>query len=327
LDVDAFLPKSQVSPEPVPSASNEPVKIELPEALIKDLDVAGRLAIGQLKVKGLEPKNLQLSLLAKSGQVKAALNQAALLDGSIRAKATLDVRGKQPAYQLDAQVEKIPIEPLLKAFAGTDMLSGQGRVKLALTTAGRDTQALMNNLNGPGELRLVDGAVKGFNLAQSIRKAKAKLSSDSQATTQATETLQTDFSELQGAFVFKQGVMQLTQMQAVAPYMRVNASGHVDLPASQLNLKVNAKIVNSDEGQGGEAFNDLKGLTLPIALKGPLTSPKVSLELTSVLKDKAKQQLEAEKAKAKAKLEEKKEAVAEELKEKVQEKFKSLFKF
>ena len=76
-------------------------------------------------------------------------------------------------------------------------MSGQGQTITAIKKA----------LNGNAAIKLTDGAIKGINIAGSIRNAKAKLGSLKGETTQAaSQTEKTDFSELTASFNIKNGV-------------------------------------------------------------------------------------------------------------------------
>ena len=82
-----------------------------------------------------------------------------------------------------------------------------------------------------------------------------------------------------------------------APFFRVGGKGDILLDTETLDYQVDFSIVESVKGQGGEAFDALKGLTIPIKLSGSFESPSYSIGWTQLYKSLAKQRVEEEKAK------------------------------
>ena len=76
-----------------------------------------------------------------------------------------------------------------------------------------------------------------------------------------------------------------------------------------------AVIVATLEGQGGEALEKLKGITIPVRIQGTFAEPKFNVDLGKVLTEGAKKKLEE---KAKKKLEEK-------VDDKLKDKLKNIF--
>jgi len=88
---------------------------------------------------------------------------------------------------------------------------------------------------------------------------------------------------------------------AMSPLLRINGAGIVDLMKNALDYGIDVSIVGSATGQGGQDLAELKGLTIPVKLKGSLNDPKISVDLASMLKGQAEEEL---KAKINEKLEE-----------------------
>ncbi|WP_319381652.1 AsmA family protein [Thiomicrorhabdus sp.] len=329
IDLNRYLPKPQQTEETPKTEKQEDIEIALPEELLKSMTIDGTLKVGTLKVQQLEPKNILVTLKAKNGKWQLSPTQADLFGTRLSVQAGLDVSGKTPQYSAKVSAPKVPVGDVMLAFTGDDKLSGLGSVNTDLTTSGRKLSELKQNLNGSLASDLANGAVKGFNLAQSIREAKAKLSG---TTLPATEEVpQTDFSELLAKLQITNGVAKIEALNALAPFMRISAEGKADLSKETMNVLVNTKIVESDKGQGGKEFQDLSGLTIPVRLKGAMISPAVSLDLASLFEEKAKMELEKKKQEAidqaKKAAEEKKQEVIEDVKKQATDKLKDLFKF
>jgi len=69
---------------------------------------------------------------------------------------------------------------------------------------------------------------------------------------------------------------------------------------------VNAKLVGTVAGQGGSGKDELKGLLIPVAIKGPFESPDIDVQLDKMLKGIAAKRVTDEQAKMKAEIEKQK---------------------
>ena len=314
INVNRYLPpkKEQPSEAPAPKGDTD-AKIELPVELLRKLDIDGTIKVGKATFDKLNPKNIVMTTKGAKGKLTINPLKADIFKTQVLVNAGLDVRGKTPKYSVKTNTKKLPIGEVLMAFADSDKLSGTGTMKANITTAGERVSEFKKNLNGTAYVDLKDGAIKGFNLAQSIREAQAKLSGKTLAKSDATP--QTDFSSLVADVSIKKGVVKTNKLSAQAPFMRVNGSGTVNLPKESLNYLVKTKIVASDKGQGSADFKDLDGLTIPVKLKGALTSPSISLDLESLVSQKAQ-----------AEIEKKKKAVVKDVQKKVEDKFKDALK-
>ena len=249
IDLNRYLPPKKEVVEPESTTPVAETDIPLPTELLRKLTINGTFKAGAVTFDKLLPKNIVLTVKGSKGKINANPIRADIFKTRINAQASLDVRGKTPKYSFKTDAKKVPVGDVLMAFTGKDQMSGTGAVNANITTAGSRISHFKQNLNGTAAVNLEDGAIKGFNLAQSIREAKAKMSG---TTAPAAEgDLQTDFSSLIAKVSIKKGIVTTTKLLAQAPYMRITGSGTVDLPKKSLNYLVKTKIVGSDKGQGG----------------------------------------------------------------------------
>jgi len=147
---------------------------------------------------------------------------------------------------------------------------------------------LKRALNGNVSFEFKDGAVKGFNLGQIIRKADALLTGTQ---LNESEPPQTDFTELSASAKITNGVLQSDALNAKSPLFRVDGAGKVDLANETLDYTAKPTIVNTISGQGGKDMSQLNGLTIPVHVTGPWSAPKYSLDLKLALQQKATEKL------------------------------------
>ena len=312
LNVDKYLPPKkpgETAKTPAGSQPEQPIDF----SPIKKLDVAGSVRIGDLTASNIKAQNVRVDVKAKNGRLDVDPLAANLYQGSVKGSASVDANTNRIAIKQN--LAGISIGPLLRDAIGQDLLEGRGNVALDLTTTGNLVSAMKKALNGTAKLELKDGAIKGINLAQSLRNAKALFTGGKREAEQgAVAGEKTDFSELTASFDIKNGIAHNGDFLAKSPFLRLTGEGDINLPDSTLNYLAKAAVVASSAGQGGKEMADLKGLTIPVRASGPFTALKYKLEFGSVLSDSAKQ-----------KLEEKKEEIRDKLEDKLKEKLKKLF--
>lgn len=317
IDLDRYLPPAQEgAAAPATSAKASGDEELLPVKMLRQLDLNGKLKIGRLVINKLLAEQLEVTVKAGKGKLELGQKVGRFYEGSYQGVATVDVSGKVPLVGTENSLSKLSAGPLIKDLTGEDRFDGKGMFNARLNGRGNSVNAIKKTLAGTLDFRFENGSVKGFNLAQSIRDAKAKFSGGTAE--KPLEDAQTDFSELGATAVIKEGVLTSNDLLAKSPYLRVTGAGQVDLVSESLDYKVKATIVSTEKGQGGEGLEELKGVPLPVHLTGPLASPDYSFDLAAVLTG-------AQKAKVEQKVEEKKQELKQKLEDKLQNKLKGLF--
>ena len=122
-------------------------------------------------------------------------------------------------------------------------------------------------LNGTAKVALRDGAIKGMNIGEIVRKARSTLGGSQPAAegeTAAGNTQKTDFSELNASFAIKNGVAHNEDLEVKAPLFRLGGAGDINIVNSTLDYLAKASIVATSQGQGGKERDNLAGLTVPV---------------------------------------------------------------
>jgi AsmA protein len=287
LDVDRYFP-----PAPAGQQQKQPEK---PFDLtgLRNLNANGTIRIGSLKANNLKASNVRVDLKAHNGRVDLNPVTANLYQGSLVSAVSINAAPATPAFTVKHNMNAVSVAPLLKDLANNETLEGRGAVTLDVTTQGNTVGALKKALNGNAGLKLADGAVKGIDIAGSIRNAKSRLGAlKGEQTQQADKAQKTDFSELTGTFAIKNGVAHNSDLSLKSPLLRVGGEGDIDIGEDSLNYLVKASIVGTSKGQGGRELDDLKGITVPVKVSGPMASPTYRFDFGSMVTDVAKQKVE-----------------------------------
>ena len=300
LNVDNYLPpKKAGDPASAPARAQPEQPIDF--SPIKKLDVVGSVRIGDLTASNIKAQNLRIDVRAKNGRLDVDPLSANLYQGSAKGQASVDANSNRIAVKQN--LVGISIGPLLHDALGQNLLEGRGNVALDVTTAGNLVSVMKKALNGTARVELKDGAIKGIDLAKSLRDAKAMLTGGKRDAEQgAVAGEKTDFSELTASFDIKNGIAHNGDFLAKSPFLRLTGEGDINLPDSSLNYLAKAAVVMSSSGQGGKNMADLKGMTIPVRVSGPFAALKYKLEYGSIVSDTAKQKLEEKKDELKDKL-------------------------
>jgi AsmA protein len=298
LNLDRYL---VASPKAKPATgANAKVEVDVPVDLsgLKGLRADGKLAVGALQVQGLKLTEVKAQLHAADGRADLAPHSAKLYEGTLQGALSLNAGGNRVA--LKEALANVAIGPLVKDLMGRDALEGRGNVTLEVTAAGATVNAMKKSLGGTARVALRDGAVKGFNLTEALRKSRAAFGSKSAQQQASDPSQRTDFSEMTATFVIKNGVARNDDLDVKAPLVRLGGAGDIDLGNSQLNYVAKATVVATSKGQGGADLEHLAGLTVPVKLTGPFDAPKYEIDYgalaagaaTAKIKEKAKEKIE-----------------------------------
>ena len=287
LNVDAYFPPEkpagsgsagEKSPHPAKPAADTPVDL----SALKDLDASGKLQIGALQVRGLKLANVKTEVKAAGGKLEAP-HSANLYEGTLSGTLGLQAEGR---VALKDTLTGIAIGPLLRDAAQQDKLEGKGNLSLDVNAAGKSVNALKRALAGTAKVDLRDGAIKGIDIAATLRKARSALGQQ-QAQAAAT-TEKTDFSELTASFNIKNGVAHNEDLDVKAPLFRIGGKGDIDIGNSSIDYVTKASVVATAKGQGGAETDQLAGLTVPVRLSGPFDNMKYDVNYGAVATDLAK---------------------------------------
>ena len=313
IDADRYMPpvadnEKANSKQAMPTASSSAAAAsQLPLDTLRELNLNGSLDIGKLKVSGTHSDTIHISIAANKGVIKLQPMSANLYQGQYNGNVNLDARGNSLKLSIDESVTNVQAGPLLKDLNGDDKVSGVVNGKIKLSGQGKTTVQIKQTLNGDGRFSFTDGALKGINIAESIRKAKAALKNE--PFTPSKEGVKTDFSSLTGSFTANNGVFNNQDLALMSPMLRINGAGTADLIKEAIDYTLGVSIVETSTGQQGKDLADLKGLTVPVKISGSLNDPKPSVDLATLFKDNAEakinEKLEAEKARLKDKINDK----------------------
>lgn len=305
LDADRYIAKSETKPA-AEAAGKPATDTPIDLSALKSINADGELRIGWLNLANVKSTNVRIKLKADDGVAQLAPFSANLYEGVMNGSLQVDARAT-PQIAFKQNMTGIAIGPLLVDAINNDMLSGKGNLNLDVTTSGATVNTLKKSLNGTAGLKLTDGAVKGIDIAGTIRGYKDKLSSlKGEASVEGDKTQKTDFSEMTATFNIKDGIARNDDLDMKAPLFRIAGNGQVDIGNETIDYLAKPTIVKSLAGQGGAGLDELSGVTIPVKVTGTFAKPKYALDFagvaTAIAKKKVIDKVGGEKGEAVQKL-------------------------
>lgn len=268
LDLNRLLPPSSTAPAPAPAAGDKPPP-DTPVDLSPLRAVQGEfsLHIGSFAYQTYRVSDAAFEASLQGGMLRVSKLYGKTWGGVLDATAFADARASRVAIK--ATANGVNVNALLKDVAKKDILEGTGRVAMDVESAGRSVNELKARLKGTAALQLRDGAIKGVNLAKSLRQAKAALSMKQDTAQKSSQAEKTDFSEMTASFVIADGIARNSDLDAKSPFLRLGGAGALDIGRGRIDYTARATVANTTKGQDGADLAALKGVTVPVQLTGP----------------------------------------------------------
>ena len=240
-----------------------------------------KLSAAQLVYNNIKIGNATLQATISGGKLSASLPSFQLYGGAGAAALDVDASGKIAAQRIRLTLANFDAYPFLKDSAGFESLEGTGAIALDVAGNGASQRAIVAALSGSGKFEFSNGAIRGINIAKTMRGLTTGILSGWQEN--AAE--KTDFATLGASFKIAKGQAQTADLRLAGPLVRMTGAGTVDLPGKTLKFRVDPQLVASLEGQGGKT--DLQGLGVPIMIAGPWAKPSIYPDIEGILQDPA----------------------------------------
>ena len=327
----------------------------IPIDLIRSLNGHVGVVFENLTAKKLKIDKIELDSTQSNGLVKVSPLRASLYKGSVSSKASLDVRGITPVFNISPVIDSVQIQPLLVDFMDMDKIAGATYLNGELSAKGNSIDDLMSSLQGDLLIDIKKGALVGTNLTKTVCEGIAAINKDKINTQQFGPD--TPFETMRFPAHITNGQVSTPGLKINSAGIQVTGDGVVSLPGSSLDYQANVGISGSELDKACRVNEKVTQLAFPIVCKGKfsddpaglcrpdikgfgklfadLAKNELNLKLDAEkarLKEKEKElkaeldaKTQTEKARLKAEFEEKRKAEEERAKEKLKEKLKSLF--
>ncbi|MDQ2150992.1 AsmA family protein [Alcaligenaceae bacterium C4P045] len=269
------------APTPAPAAPTPSVDDTIDLRALVGPTASGSVKVGKLVVRGMKADDVSADIKLEKGKLDISSLAATLYEGKLAGVVSVNAaENNKVAAKLS--LAGISIEPLLNDLTRRTSLSGKGSVVLDLTSSGANTYAMTNNLAGTLQARLRDGAVKGINIAQTLRELKRVVTGEVSPAVGVTtgDAQQTDFTALDADVQFDRGIGTVKNLNLSSPLLRISQGSPAtfNLVTRVVDFVALIRVVNTLTGQDGEGLEELRNVTVPIHVAGPFEKPLFAVQ-------------------------------------------------
>jgi len=247
--------------------------VGLPVSTLRGLQAEGHLHIAKLKAWQMQLQDFEVNLSTTDGKLQLAPLDAKLYQGTLRSKLLVDVTGKTPRYDWSGKMENVQLMPFLKDGWQYDSLEGQYSSTFNFKTLGVNGFLLKQNLSGSFNADVKQGQFNGMDLNKLLAGQKT-------STKDATV-----FNQLSMIGQIQSGVLSLRRMNVDSERFSAIGTGQLNLPTAQLNA-----VLHTTYHRPPKKLQQLKGIEVPVHLKGALGNVQWSVDLKKLLSNPANQQ-------------------------------------
>jgi AsmA protein len=259
LDLNRFVAPVQPGAAPASAAASTPVDLQA----LRWVDARLHINVERLLRAPYRVDALELQAQIDNGALDVRRLAGRAWAGSFDASGSADAASVRLALRLRA--DDVDLHALLADTLGHESLRGRGRLGADLRSQGSTLGAVRAGLNGRLSLALRPVALRGVDLAQTLRGWRTA-TQDSVASDAAR---QTEFNQLDGSFELRDGVARSTDLDGRSEFLRVGGEGSLDLVQGRIDYLLRARVINTAGGRAGPEMVLLNNVTVPVELHGP----------------------------------------------------------
>ena len=285
LDLRPYMPPpAETAAEGFPAWSEAPMDFTSLRNLDADLDIS----TDAIFLNDMQIGESRLLLAIDSGRMTAEIPELSMYGGQGSGQLVVNARRATPSFSGNFDMGAVNAQPFSADLFKHDNLLGLGSFTFNFTASGASQAAIMASMDGGGGFDLANGALKGVNIA-GIARAAAQLQQGglnpaalAGAVAEARgPSQQTDFTEFLSNFTMENGVVTAPTISMSGPFMTMNGSGAINLPAQTIDLRLSPRATAAADGAGGRA------LAVPVRIGGTFSAPTVSVDAEALLRSGA----------------------------------------
>jgi AsmA protein len=243
LDLDRYFPPERRDANP-----NRAIDL----SALKGKTVSGKAAVGLLIYRHARLENVKAELKLANGKLEISPHSANLYGGTLAGEISADADGNKLHFKENAQ--NVAVGGLLRDVTRKDFVEGRGNLTLDVQSSGGTITALKKALAGSARAEMKEGAIKGVNLANAVRKGGG--------------AQRTEFSELSASVKIRNGVARNDDLKAHSPLLNLAGAGNLDIGNNGIDYLARATLV--------------RGVSVPLKLYGALDDPQWSVDYSGL---------------------------------------------
>lgn len=288
LDVDRYLAPASAQEAGKGDASSAEEAPPLREPL-RDLNLDGRLRIGQFVFDGLKLSDTDIGVSAANGKVTLDPLNSRLYGGESKGRARIDAAADPQRLTFNQKLVNVDMGALLTDFAEVSNLGGTMSMTFNGSSAGNSGDALMQNLAADLSFAMEKGVYRGMDVWYEIRRAWATLKRTAAPVRTGAEETPIDSLQLTGKL--RNGTFTSDTLVAEIPFLRVSGKATVAVQEKTLTSELEALVHEKPVFDDDTSLAELENVRIPFTVSGPVADPKVRVDLGKMVKGAATETL------------------------------------
>jgi AsmA protein len=239
----------------------------------------GNFRISKLIVAGLTATDVSMKMNSDGNSVLFSPVNANFYGGQHEGDITIDASGARPLLTANHGLTGVQAESFLNDLTGSARLQGTGDFFLQISTDISNSRSVVQALSGDLGMSILNGAIIGIDVADTIAAVKAALGKQSEIESESSRDQTTQFAELTMSGVFNKGIMSSDDLLMLSPLLRVTGEGSFNLVNESMDYVLKPVLL----GDAGKAMGELNGVPIPVKLSGNLYEPDIKVDIVAAL--------------------------------------------
>jgi len=253
-------------------------------AALRDIHFNGDLTIDSFKLDKLTSQDVKIQINSEGDVINLNPVTFKFYQGNAQGGVAINFRRNVPAFQSKINLSAVNLEQLFAAYFNDKTISGTATFNANVSTYGKESNTLLRNLNGSGNLAITNGAINGVDVKYQLERAHALL--NQQPLPHEVLPSRTPFDQLTASFNLRNGLLSNNDLWIRASYYKVLGNGTANLATQVLDYQLQAY---------GMRDNKPTDFFVPIKITGTFSSPKVAPDVAvlvqKIVTDAVKHQL------------------------------------
>ncbi len=288
LNLDDYSPVSTTAEtEKTGENSAEPIQAF---GIFFVLPGGGDLSIAELVASGLTITDINVTTSADVNTLRMIPISATLYGGQQQGDIKIDISGNRPILTTNQVLTGVQLEKLLADLTGEARLQGTGDFYMKIRSDISSSDTARRSLSGDIGLSVLDGAVIGIDVKETIGAIASALGKQS-STASNEQVKKTEFAEFIVTGIIDKGILSSDDLMLQSPILSATGKGTVNLVNETVNYTLNPVV--SDVGVAGA--EKISGVPIPIKITGSLYEPDISVDVIAGLTGSQKAKLDQKK--------------------------------
>ncbi len=245
------------------------------------VDVTVTVTSPRGRMSGYAFQDLSSTLHVRQRQIALDPLQLRIFGGQLAGGLHVAPAGATQNATLDAKVSGIDVSTLLQQTRGSSSMSGTMSGRVSLASRGSTSSEIVGSAHGTGTMTIVNGTIPGLEMVRTVVLAFGKPNGAPAPGSGSA------FTRITGTFALKDQVLRSEDIRFESRDFDMAGTLTVRLPAGALDMRANVVLSRDLTAQAG---TDLRRyaqedgrIVLPATVEGTLASPKVSVDVASIL--------------------------------------------